>query len=191
MISGPSPNAGKTFISANLAAAVAQGGQRVLVLDGDLRLGSLHKIIGGKPEGGLSDLISGQIDLAQATRAVANMENLHFIARGKAPPNPSELLMTARFTALLERLQPLYDLIIIDTPPILAVTDAAVIGNHAGTNLLVVRFGFNQLREVALAKQRFEQNGVEIKGAIFNAVEHRHSGYSSYGYYDYRATKAT
>jgi tyrosine-protein kinase Etk/Wzc len=97
--------------------------------------------------------------------------------------------MTARFTALLERLQPLYDLIIIDTPPILAVTDAAVIGTHAGTSLLVVRFGFNQAREVALAKQRLEQNGVEIKGAIFNAVERRHTGYSSYGYYDYKEYK--
>ena len=117
------------------------------------------------------------------------MDNLYFISRGKAPPNPSELLMTARFTDLLERLQPLYDLIIVDTPPILAVTDAAVIGSHAGTSLLVVRFGFNQVREVMLAKQRFEQNGVEIKGAIFNAVEHRHSGYSSYGYYDYTAVK--
>ncbi len=189
MISGSSPNAGKTFISANLAAAVAQTGQNVLIIDGDLRLGTLHRVLGGKPDDGLSELISGQIDLATATRKVANLDNLHFISRGKAPPNPSELLMNARFTALLEQLKPLYDLIIIDTPPILAVTDAAVIGNHAGTSLLVVRFGLNQVREVALAKQRFEQNGVEIKGAIFNAVERRHSGYASYGYYQYKTAK--
>ncbi len=189
MISGSSPNAGKTFISANLAAAVAQSGQRVLIIDGDLRLGTLHRVIGGRAEGGLSELISGQIDLAQATRPVANLDTMHFISRGKAPPNPSELLMNARFTALLDQLKPLYDLIIIDTPPILAVTDAAVIGNHAGTSLLVVRFGLNQVREVALAKQRFEQNGVEIKGAIFNAVERRHAGYASYGYYQYKSAK--
>jgi tyrosine-protein kinase Etk/Wzc len=186
MISGPSPNAGKTFISANLSAVVAQSGQRVLIIDGDLRLGSLHKVLGGRPEGGLSELISGQIDLAQATRPVANLENLHYISRGKIPPNPSELLMNERFTALLDRLKPMYDLIIIDTPPILAVTDAAVIGNQAGTSLMVLRFALNQPREIMLAKQRFEQNGVEIKGAIFNAVERRHSGYSSYGYYDYK-----
>jgi tyrosine-protein kinase Etk/Wzc len=185
MITGPSPNAGKTFISANLSAVVAQSGQRVLIIDGDLRLGSLHKVLGGRPEGGLSELISGQIDLAQATRPVANLENLHYIARGKVPPNPSELLMNERFTALLDKLKPLYDLIIIDTPPILAVTDAAVIGNHVGTSLMVLRFGLNQPREIMLAKQRFEQNGVEIKGAIFNAVERRHTGYSSYGYYEY------
>jgi tyrosine-protein kinase Etk/Wzc len=185
MISGPSPNAGKTFITANLAAAIAQAGQRVLIIDGDMRLGTLHNIVGGVVEGGLSELISGQIDLATATRPTPNVENMYFISRGKAPPNPSELLMGSRFTALLERIQPLYDLIIIDTPPILAVTDAAIIGSHAGTSLLVVRFGLNQVREILLAKQRFEQGGVEIKGAIFNAVEKRHAGYSSYGYYDY------
>ena len=191
MISGSSPNAGKTFVSANLAAVIAQGGQRVLLIDGDMRMGMSHKVVGGRAEQGLSELISGQIDLAAATRPVAGIEGLHFIARGKTPPNPSELLMHARFTTLLEQLKPLYDLIIIDTPPILAVTDAAVIGHHAGTSLLVVRFGLNQAREIALAKQRFEQNGVEIKGAIFNAVEKRSSGYYSYGYYQYGDAKAS
>jgi tyrosine-protein kinase Etk/Wzc len=186
MVSGPSPNAGKTFISANLAAAVAQSGQRVLIIDGDLRLGSMHKVIGGRAEKGLSELISGQIDLAQAVRPVENVDNMHFIARGKTPPNPSELLMNVKFTALLRELMPLYDLIIIDTPPILAVTDAAIIGREAGTSMLVVRFGLNHIREIVLSKQRFEQNGVEIKGAIFNAVEKRHRGYSSYGYYEYK-----
>jgi tyrosine-protein kinase Etk/Wzc len=186
MISGSSPEAGKTFVSANLAAVIAQSGQRVLLIDGDLRKGALHKVIGGRADHGLSDLISGQLDLAAVTRPVAGVEGLSFIARGKAPPNPSELLMNARFTALLEQLKPLYDLIIIDTPPILAVTDAAIIGHHAGTSLLVVRFGLNQAREIGLAKKRFEQNGVEIKGAIFNAVEKRSAGYYSYGYYEYK-----
>lgn len=185
MISGSSPSAGKTFVSANLAAVIAQGGQRVLLIDGDMRKGASHKVLGGRAENGLSELISGQIDLAKAIRPVTSMDGLHFIAHGKIPPNPSELLMNNRFAMLLEQLKPLYDLIIIDTPPILAVTDAAVIGHLAGTSLLVVRFGLNQAREIALAKQRFEQNGVEIKGAIFNAVEKRSAGYYSYGYYEY------
>jgi tyrosine-protein kinase Etk/Wzc len=98
--------------------------------------------------------------------------------------------MHANFTALLERLKPRFDLIIIDTPPILAVTDAAVIGHHAGTTLMVVRFGINQVREIALAKQRFEQNGVVIKGAIFNLVEKRSAGYYAYAYYAYTTAKA-
>ncbi len=183
MISGSSPGVGKTFVSANLAAVVAQSNQRVLLIDGDMRMGSLHKVVGGKAEVGLSELISGQADLTAATRQVGSLENLHFIARGKIPPNPSELLMNARFSSLLDHLKLMYDLIIIDTPPILAVTDAAIIGHHAGTALLVVRFGLNQVREIALARQRFEQNNVPLKGAIFNAVERRSSGYYSYAYY--------
>jgi len=183
MISGSSPDVGKTFVSANLATVVAQSNQRVLLIDGDMRMGSLHKVVGGKPEVGLSELISGQTDLITATRQVGMLQNLHFIARGKLPPNPSELLMNARFSALLEHLKQMFDLIIIDTPPILAVTDAAIIGHHAGTALLVVRFGLNQAREVALARQRFEQNNVPLKGAIFNAVEKRSRGYYSYAYY--------
>jgi tyrosine-protein kinase Etk/Wzc len=183
MISGSSPDVGKTFVSANLASVVAQSNQRVLLIDGDMRMGSLHRVVGGKAEVGLSELISGQIDLVEAVRQIGPLENLHFIARGKIPPNPSELLMNARFSALLDHFKQMFDLIIIDTPPILAVTDAAIIGHHAGTALLVVRFGVNQAREVALARQRFEQNKVPLKGAIFNAVERRSSGYYSYAYY--------
>jgi tyrosine-protein kinase Etk/Wzc len=150
----------------------------------------LHKTIGGKAEQGLSELIASQTDFSKAIRSVDGVEKLSFIARGKLPPNPSELLMHANFTALLERLKPRFDLIIIDTPPILAVTDAAVIGHHAGTSLMVVRFGINQVREIALAKQRFEQNGVVIKGAIFNLVEKRSAGYYAYAYYAYTTAKA-
>lgn len=189
MISGSSPNAGKTFVSANLGVVIAQAGQRVLLIDADMRKGGQHKVLGGKGENGLSELISSQIKLSGALRTVPGVDGMHFIARGKVPPNPSELLMHPNFTALLSHLMPRYDLIIIDTPPILAVTDASLIGHHAGTSLLVVRFGLNQAREIALAKQRFEQNGVDIKGAIFNAVERRSAGYYSYGYYDYKPTK--
>ena len=190
MISGASPGAGKTFISANLAAVIAKGGQRVLLIDGDMRKGALHTVIGGRPDKGLSELIAGQLNLEDAVRTVGDVEGLQFISRGKAPPNPSELLMYARFADLLETLKPKYDLIIIDTPPILAVTDAAIMGHHVGTSLLVIRFGLNQAREIALAKQRFEQNGVWIKGAVFNAVERRSVGYYSYGYYEYSSNPA-
>lgn len=190
MIAGPSAGVGKTFVSSNLAVTTAQAGQRVLLIDADMRRGTLHEVLGTRWEDGLSELISGQIPLEAAIRRVRGTENLFFISRGKVPPNPSELLMHPDFAALLQEIAPLYDLVIIDTPPVLAVTDAAVIGHHVGTTLLVVRFGVNQAREVALAKQRLEQNGVKVKGAIVNAVQRRSAGHYSYSYsyYDSRPT---
>jgi tyrosine-protein kinase Etk/Wzc len=189
MITGSSPFAGKTFVSANLAAVIAQAGQRVLLVDGDMRRGTLHQLLGVRTGRGLSDLLVGSAALADVIQP-GPTENVHFISRGQVPPNPSELLMHAHFTRFIASVVPAYDLIIIDTPPILAVTDAAVIGHHAGTSLLVARFGLNKQRELALAKQRFEQNGVELKGAIFNAVERRTAGYSAYAYYKYQADPA-
>lgn len=185
MISAPSPGVGKTFVAANLAVTIAQSGQRVLLVDADMRRGTLHQALGVRSEGGLSELISGQIPLEEAIRRVAGAENLSFISRGEVPPNPSELLMTPSFNELLAQVGPQYDIVIIDTPPVLAVTDAAVIGNQVGTCLMVVRFGLNQQREIALAKQRLEQNGVEVKGAIFNGVQKRSGGHYAYTYYEY------
>ncbi|MEN5095491.1 polysaccharide biosynthesis tyrosine autokinase [Stenotrophomonas sp. TWI1409] len=188
LISGASPNAGKTFVSSNLAAVIAQAGQRVLIIDADMRKGTLHKALGAAQTPGLSDLLVGKVDRSQVVRSLPGLDNLSFITRGDVPPNPSELLMHANFTALLEELAPQYDLVIVDTPPILAVTDAAIIAHHAGTCLMVARFGLNQAKELALAKRRFEQNNVRIKGAIFNAVQRRSAGYYSYGYYEYKST---
>jgi tyrosine-protein kinase Etk/Wzc len=185
MISGVSPGMGKTFISSNLAAVIARAGQRVLLIDGDMRRGGVHAVLGGSPERGLSEVISGQLGLAGVIRTVSNLDNLHFVSRGRVPPNPSELLMSSRLGELLVTVRQKYDLVIIDTPPILAVTDAAILGRHAGTTLMVVRFGMNHAREIELAMRRFEQNGVQVKGAIFNAVERRSTGYSSYGYHEY------
>lgn len=185
MIAGPSPGVGKSFVCSNLAVTIAQAGQRVLLIDADMRRGTLHRVLGVRAEDGLSELISGQIPVDDAIRRVAGTENLSFISRGRIPPNPSELLMHANFGALLRQLESRYDLVIIDTPPVLAVTDAAVIGQHAGTSLLVVRYGQNQSREIAMAKQRLEQNGVELKGAIVNGVQKgsaRAAGHYVYSY---------
>ncbi len=190
LISGASPSAGKTFVSSNLAAVIAQAGQKVLIVDADMRKGTLHKALGATQMPGLSDLLVGKVACSDVVRTLPGLENLSFISRGDVPPNPSELLMHANFTRLLEDLAPQYDLIIVDTPPILAVTDAAIIAHHAGTCLMVARFGLNQAKELALAKRRFEQNNVRIKGAIFNAVQRRATGYYSYGYYEYKSTAA-
>ncbi len=188
MICGASPGAGKTFVSTNLAVIIAQTGQRVLLIDGDLRRGMLHRIMGHDNAHGLSELLVGKVELDKAIHRWPSLEGVHFISRGPAPPNPSELLMHQNFKVLMKTVSEQYDLVIIDTPPILAVTDAAIIGHQAGTSLLVARFGVNRLKELALAKQRLVQNGVELKGAIFNAVERRSDSYYAYGY-EYASSK--
>lgn len=182
MICGSSPNAGKTFVSANLAAINAQAGQRVLLIDANMRDGKLHTILGGRSDNGLSELLADRIVVDEAIRSVEDVDNLHFIAAGRKPSNPSELLMKPRFASLLHALSPQYDLIVIDSPPILSVTDAAIIGHHVGTSLLVVRFGLNQSREVEMAMQRFHQSGIDIKGVVFNGMERRSGGFNAYGY---------
>ncbi|MBH1443668.1 polysaccharide biosynthesis tyrosine autokinase [Stenotrophomonas maltophilia] len=186
-ISGPRPGVGKTFVSTNLAAVIAQAGQRVLVIDADMRKGTLHKILGVSAQSGLSDVISGKLAADDVIHPVPGLDNMHYMVRGDVPPNPAELLMHPRFAQLLQDMSSRYDLILVDTPPILAVTDPALVAAHAGSSLLVTRFGVNQVKEIELTLQRFEQNGVQIKGAIFNAVERRATGYYSYGYYEYQS----
>jgi tyrosine-protein kinase Etk/Wzc len=188
MITGPSPEVGKSFVSANLGAVLAQTGQRVLVIDADMRKGHLHRYFQSDNKIGLSAYLSGQStkeDIIQSS----GTDNLDFIARGKAPPNPSELLMHERFKALMNSLSEDYDLILVDTPPILAVTDAAIVGQVAGSSLLVTRFGMNSVKEVDAALTRFAQNKVEIKGAILNCMERRAT--NEYGYYAYEYGKSS
>ncbi|MGM3193008.1 tyrosine-protein kinase Wzc [Dickeya dadantii subsp. dieffenbachiae] len=185
MISGASPGIGKSFVSANLGAVIAQAGQRVLIVDCDMRKGYAHHLMGATPENGLSDILSGQIGAQQALRPSV-VENLFFIPRGQIPPNPSELLMHNNFTAFVDWAVRQFDIVLLDTPPILAVTDAAIISRQAGTSLLVARFEMNTPKEVEISIRRFEQNGASIKGVILNAVIRRALSYYSYGYDSYQ-----
>ncbi|HHP8517713.1 TPA: polysaccharide biosynthesis tyrosine autokinase, partial [Klebsiella pneumoniae] len=138
MISGASPNAGKTFVSTNLAAVIAQTGKKVLFVDADLRKGYTHKLFNVSNDNGLSGILSGTVTVDKAVKRLKE-PGFDFISRGIVPPNPAELLMNSKFNELLDWANHNYDLIIIDTPPILAVTDAAIIGNYAGTTMLIAR----------------------------------------------------
>ncbi|HDV4897910.1 TPA: polysaccharide biosynthesis tyrosine autokinase [Escherichia coli] len=184
MISGASPNAGKTFISTNLAATIALTGKKVLFIDADLRKGYVHKMFGGNNEHGLSDILSGQATLNNSLKHVKE-GGFDYIGRGAVPPNPAELLMHPRFETLLKKVSNEYDLVIIDTPPILAVTDAAIIGRYAGTTLLVARFEINTPKELMVSVKRFEQSGITIKGCILNGIVKKASSYYGYGYSHY------
>jgi tyrosine-protein kinase Etk/Wzc len=184
MISGASPNAGKTFVSSNLAAVIANTGKKVLFIDADMRKGYIHKNFGFENTDGLSDVLSGKIPVEQAIKNVASA-NFDFISRGQVPPNPAELLMHERLAVLLTWADKHYDLIVIDTPPILAVTDAAIIGGYAGTTLLVARFEQNTAKEIEVSIKRFEQSGVVVKGCILNGMVKKASSYYGYGYNHY------
>lgn len=186
MISGSTQNAGKTFITSNLAAVISQSGKKVLFIDADMRKGYSHKLFRFTGEQGLSDILSGKININEIEKHVPEI-GIDFIPRGKLPPNPSELLMHKRLSSMLDWASDNYDLVIIDTPPVLAVTDAAIIGRCAGTSLLVARYGTNTVKEVEVSIRRFEQVGVQIKGCILNGVLKKASSYYGYGYsqYDY------
>ena len=189
MISGPSPSIGKSFITANMAAVMAKGGQRVLVIDADMRKGRMERQMCVDSKPGLADYLSGQKTIEQVIKS-PGVEHLDFIARGAVPPNPSELLMHPRLKTLLDWASENYDLVLVDTPPILAVTDPAIVGAHAGTTMIVARFGLNPIKEIEVTKNRFEQNGIEVKGCILNAVVRKASSTygGNYGYYNYSYT---
>ena len=193
MLSGPSPAVGKSFISMNLAVLAARAGQRVLLIDADMRRGYLHEALGLGEENGLAEVLQADCSLSAAIRSSA-VDNLYFLPRGKPPLSPAELLLSPALEQVLHETGESFDLVIIDTPPLLAVSDAAIIGQHTGANLIVVRFDFTAQREVELCLRRFAQNGVAVHGAIFNAVQERVSsryGYSKSCYHlDYRAVQS-
>jgi tyrosine-protein kinase Etk/Wzc len=185
MFTGPTPGLGKSFVSVNLAAVLAKAGKKVVVIDADMRRGHLHKYVGQGATPGLSDYVVGSSDLQGILRKT-EVDGLTLIANGTTPPNPSELLLHERFGQLLKVLSDNFDLVIIDTPPVLPVTDACVIGRLAGCVLVVLKEGAHPMRMVEETIRRLRQAGVVVRGTIFNQVGQRGGGYgyyySSYGY---------
>lgn len=183
LIAGPSPTVGKSFISVNLAAVLASANKKVLLIDGDLRKGHLHQYLGLKRERGLSEIVSGLIKIGEAIHKTS-IEGLDLIPTGKLPPNPAELLLHKRFADCLNVPSPDYDYIIIDSPPILAVTDASIIGQLAGATLMVVKAGAHPMREIGQSAKRLQQMGVNLRGVLFNDMDisSRRYGAGKYSY---------
>ena len=192
MISGPAPEVGKSFISTNLAAILAQSNKRVLIIDADMRRGYLHKYFNHDNLPGLAEYLNTQQTLDSIIKPT-EIPHLDVITRGKSPVNPSELLSSAKFAAMFEQLSPMYDHIIIDTPPVLAVTDGIIISQYAGVNLVIARYAKSQMKELELTVNRFEQVGVKVNGFILNDIQRGSGGYGyGYGYnyaYGYKASK--
>jgi tyrosine-protein kinase Etk/Wzc len=188
-ISGPAPEIGKSFITTNLATILAQGGKRVLVIDGDMRRGYLHKYFNADIKPGLSELLNHQNSYEDVVQN-STVDNLYYITRGKSPVNPSELLSTDQFKALLDQASAHFDHVLIDTPPVLAVTDGIIIAQYAGVNLLIARHGKTQIKELEITVNRFEQANVKVNGVILNDVQKGTAGSYGYNYaYAYKANK--
>ncbi|HET9596499.1 MAG TPA: polysaccharide biosynthesis tyrosine autokinase [Anaeromyxobacteraceae bacterium] len=184
-VGGPGPSIGKSFLSVNLAHVMAEAGSRVLVVDADLRKGRIHEYLGGARMPGLAEAVADGLRPEELVRATDH-PNLSFLAQGRIPPNPSELLASDRLQQVLAWASRAYDVVIVDTAPILAVTDAALVSRHAGVTLLVLRAGRHPAREIALAARRYAQNGVRVHAAILNDVRQRRGGGEYHYQYDYR-----
>jgi tyrosine-protein kinase Etk/Wzc len=193
LLVGPGPSIGKSFVSANFATTLALAGHNVLLMDADLRRGHLHQYF-GKPRGeGLSDLLSGTTNQVTALMP-AKVPGLTFLSTGTLPPNPSELLLHEKFGLLLESFRTKFDYIVIDSAPVLAVTDAVIIGKLAGTTLMVLKHGVHPLAEIEACQKRLAQADVALKGVVFNDVSQA-SGSQAYRYgtaayqYSYKGRK--
>ncbi len=178
MLTGPVAGVGKSFLAVNLAVLLANSGKDVLLIDADMRKGALERYMGCAVDGGLAELLAGSISVEEAIRET-RFDGLDFISCGQRPSNPAELLMSSRFANCLHELESLYDVILIDTPPVLAVTDASLVGEHAGTSFLVLRSGMHRPVEIADAIKRLKVAGIDLKGGIFNCMAS--SGRHGYG----------
>lgn len=181
-VGGIAPRVGKSFVSVNLAHLLAGAGRRVLVVDGDLRRGVMNRYFGAERQPGLAEVVGGTVPLAEAIR-VTDTARLDFLPTGALPPNPAELLASRAFGDLLLEASRRYDVVIVDTPPILSVTDGALVGRHAGVNLLVLRAGLHPVREVAFAMKRLARSGAAYYGAVLNDLHASRGRYGRYGRY--------
>lgn len=186
MITGASPGIGKSFISTNMAAILAQAGKRVLLVDMDLHKGHLNQYFGLNRLGGMSELLAEEQTLAQVTHKNV-LPNLDLVSLGKRVAHPSNLFLTKRLPVLLEQMSELYDVVVIDAPPVLLISDVSVIGPLVATTFLVARDNITSMNELQASKQRLAQAKVSVTGVLFNGQLKRLTGSYGYGYgYGYK-----
>ena len=183
MVSGATSSVGKSFVSTNLAVVMAQSAKKVLLVDSDMRKGYVHEMLHQPIGSGLSDVLSGAMSFNEAIRTT-EIEGLDFVSRGDVPVNPAELLMKANLETLLAEVSGRYDYVILDAPPIMAVTDAAILGQQAGTTIIVARYGLTTEQDIENCVVRFANSNVVVKGAILNGVEKSANNYYAYEAYN-------
>jgi tyrosine-protein kinase Etk/Wzc len=177
---GATSSVGKSFTSVNLSHVLSEAGKKILLIDADMRKGRMNQHVGSNKSPGFAELLSGTQNIANVIYKLR--DNFDFIPCGEYPSHPSELLISEYSSQLIMQLSQQYDYVIIDTPPILAVTDGIVIARRATTNLLVIGGGSNIVEEIEVTAKRAKKNGVQIHGLIFNQVTPAKSGYTNYNY---------
>ena len=182
-ITSPEMADGKTTLTTNLAAAIAQSGKRVLLIDADMRRPRVHSALGLRSEIGLSEVLLGEIAVENALQPTV-MEHLTVLSAGRCPANPAELLSSPRFPALLAAVRTQYDYVLVDTPPLLAVSDPCVVTPHADGVILVVRLGKNRAESVEQARELLFNHHAQPLGVVVNGVPDK-DGYGKYGYGNY------
>ncbi|MBR8335199.1 polysaccharide biosynthesis tyrosine autokinase [Burkholderia ambifaria] len=181
VITSPTPSTGKSFVASNLAVLLAETGSRVLLIDADLRRGNLAARFGQPRACGLADLLAGHIEARQAIRPIID-DRLWFISTGPYTANPSVLLSTPRMNELLNEFRASFDFVIVDSPPVLAVSDASMAAGSADATILVLRANVQTEREIEETLSRLDRAGARVIGPVFNAVSIRRSDKRLYQY---------
>ncbi|MCY1219411.1 Tyrosine-protein kinase wzc [compost metagenome] len=181
LITGATPGVGKSFVSGNFAVIMAQAGKRVLLIDADLRKGHLQKAFGLPRKGGLAEVLAGDLTPEQAIH-VQVIPNLDVLTTGAYPFNPANMMLSAALGELLNDFSERYDLVVIDSPPVLVAADAAAVAAHAGAVLLVARDNLTQLGELNESIKRLAHAGQQVNGVVFNGMDLSRRHYGSYGY---------
>ncbi len=185
MITSATPEVGKTFVTLNFATLLAAAGRRVLLIDADLRRGHIHQSLALPRHGGLSEVIAGSLTAQQAVHKQV-VPNLDLLTTGRLPSNPSELLLSKSFADMLDKFSQLYDLVIIDSPPVLVAADTAAMAGQAGTVLLVARANKSTLGDLRESKRRLSLGGNAATGILLNGLDGKRRGLGAYKYGRYR-----
>jgi len=179
-ITSSGPGEGKSTVSSNLAVVTAEAGKRTIIIDCDQRKSKLHKNFAVSNTTGLSDLLAGEVSFDDAVQSTG-VDNLFILTAGTRPPNPSELIASEKMKNFIISLKEKYDFIIIDTPPVLMVTDAQLFAGYTDGYLLVVSSGEADRNAAAKAKELLEKVNGKILGVVLNKLQVTEKGY--YGYY--------
>jgi polysaccharide biosynthesis transport protein len=180
VVTSSGPGEGKSIVSANLAVALAQAGQRVLLIDGDMRRPRVHEIFGADQEPGLSNILTGVAKSGDAIRRCPTVHGLWLLSSGHIPPNPAELLGSHRFRDFVGSLEDHFDWVVIDSPPVLVVTDSSIVANHASGVVFVVGSDKTSRQAARTAVEQLDAANARIIGSVLNRVNlARHQYYYS------------